>query len=365
MISGGGTGGHVYPALAVVETFRRDPNEINCSYLVWVGHRNGLEQRLVEQAQIEFQGISAAGLRGKNPVSWLSGFMQLGQGYLQSRQLIAHYRPDVLFVTGGYVCVPTTLAAYHQGVPILIYLPDIEPGQAIRFLSRYASKVAVTNETAQSFFPPGLTTVTGYPVRDTLYQLDKNMAQTTFHLDPTLPTLLVTGGSQGARSINKAIANQNALNTLLLQVQIIHSCGQLDIIWAEKIRMLLPELLKSRYHLYAYIDQMPSAMAAADLVVCRAGASSLGELPAAGVASILVPYPHSGAHQWANATYMVEQGVAWIIADHELDDKLTETIINLLHIPKTRLKMSQTAKSLARPSAAIQIAHQLKALSER
>jgi UDP-N-acetylglucosamine--N-acetylmuramyl-(pentapeptide) pyrophosphoryl-undecaprenol N-acetylglucosamine transferase len=167
MISGGGTGGHVYPALAVVQAFKdKHPLE-----LLWLGSRGGLEKGLVEQAGIPFRGISAAGLRGKNPLALLEGVLKLSRGYWQSRRLLAEYQPDVLFITGGYVCAPVSIAAHQAGIPILIYLPDIEPGQAIKFLSRYATKVAVTAPPTQAFFPVGLTVVTGYPVREALIKL--------------------------------------------------------------------------------------------------------------------------------------------------------------------------------------------------
>lgn len=350
----------MYPALAVVQALKdKHPLE-----LLWLGSRGGLEQGLVEQAGIPFRSISAAGLRGKNPLALLEGVLKLSQGYWQSRRLLAEYQPDVLFTTGGYVCVPMTVAAHQAGIPILIYLPDIEPGQAIKFLSRYATKIAVTAPPTQAFFPVGLTVVTGYPVREALYQTDPQVARARLNLEPNLPVILVFGGSQGARSLNKVIANPMALRRLLAGAQLVHISGHLDVGWTQAVYRALSPVCQVRYHLYPYLPtEMPDAFAAADLIICRAGASILGEIPAVGVPAILVPYPHSGAHQWANAYYLADRGAAIIIADAELETKLVETALKLLNDPEKRSQMSAASRQLALPEAARAVAAELEELS--
>ncbi len=350
----------MYPALAVVQTLKdKHPLE-----LLWIGGRGGLERGLVEQAGIPFRGISAAGLRGKNPLALLEGVLKLSQGYWQSRRLLAEYQPDVLFTTGGYVCVPVSIAAHRAGIPILIYLPDIEPGQAIKFLGRYATKVAVTAPPTQTFFPTGLTVVTGYPVREALYQTDPQVARARLNLEPNLPVILVFGGSQGARSLNKVIANPVALRRLLAGAQLVHISGHLDAEWTQAAYRALPPACQARYHLYPYLhSEMSDAFAAADLIICRAGASILGEIPAVGTPAILVPYPHSGAHQWANARYLADQGAAIIIADSELETKLVESALELLNDPEKRSRMSAASRQLARPEAARAVAAELEEMS--
>jgi UDP-N-acetylglucosamine--N-acetylmuramyl-(pentapeptide) pyrophosphoryl-undecaprenol N-acetylglucosamine transferase len=329
--------------------------------LLWVGSETGLEKDLVARADIPYRGISAAGLRGKNPAAALVGLIKLLRGYWQSRRLMADYQPDVLFVTGGYVCAPITLAAHRAGIPVVIYLPDIQPGQAIKFLSRYATKIAVTAPPAQAFFPPGLTVVTGYPVRKELYNTDRRTARARLNLASNRPTILIFGGSQGARSINKAIARPKALAELLAQGQIIHLTGRLDADWTQAVKEALPEALKRHYHLYPYLHQeMTDAFAAADLIISRAGASILGEAPAAGAPSILAPYPYSGAHQWPNAQYLADQGAAIIVADDELEKSLVKTALDLLNNTDKRLSMAAAARRLARPQATHAIAAQLE-----
>lgn len=357
MISGGGTGGHVYPALAVLKT-------LNHTETLWVGSENGLEKDLVQRAKLAYKGIAAGGLRGKSPIAMTKGFLALGKGYRQSKRLLKQFKPDVLFVTGGYVCVPMTLAAHRAGIPILIYLPDIEPGKAIKFLSRFAAKIAVTAPPAQDFFPAGLTAVTGYPVRAELYEGDKDAARGVFNLEANRPTVLIFGGSQGARSINRTTAETDTLSKLLAHAQLIHVTGTKDAARTKDIWEELPAELQRYYHLYDYLHtEMTDAFKAADLIVSRAGASILGEAPAAGVPSILIPYPYSGAHQWANARYMVKQGAAIAIPDVDLGTDLADTILSLLKDDVRRAKMIIAAQNLAKPNAAQSIGKLLQDLS--
>ncbi len=345
----------MYPALAVVQTLK--PN----TEILWVGSRGGMEKSLLARAEIPFRGIDAAGLRGKNPLAMAKGVFTLLKGYRQSRKLLREFQPDVLFVTGGYVCVPMTLAAHRAGVPVVIYLPDIQPGQAIKFLSRYADRVAVTAPDARQYFPDGLTVVTGYPVRPELYTADRDTARQRFNLDPALPTVLVFGGSQGARSINRAIANRDALNQLLSHAQLIHISGNRDAEWTQAMWNDLPSAQQQLYRLYPYLhSEMADVFAAADVIISRAGASILGEAPAVGVPSILVPYPYSGAHQWQNARYMEKQGAAITVPDEKLPTDLLPTTIALLTDGDRRAAMAKAAKKLARPDAARAIARLLE-----
>lgn len=348
----------MYPALAAVHALD------SVTEILWVGSETGLEKGLVQQADIPFKGISAAGLRGKNPIAMLTGLARLGKGYVQSKRLLAEFKPDVLFVTGGYVCAPVTIAAHRMGIPVLIYLPDIQPGQAIKFLSRYATRIAVTAPPAQAFFPAGLAVVTGYPVRNELYTADRQSARQRLNPEADCPTILVFGGSQGARSINQAVTQPDTLATLLARAQLIHISGTPDADRMQAIRNGLSAEQQARYHLYPYLHaEMPDAFAAADLIISRAGASILGEAPAVGVPSILVPYPYSGAHQWPNAQYMADQGAAVIVADADLPQKLRDTVVDLLDDTQERASMALAARKLAKPDAAQAIAEQLSQIS--
>ncbi len=332
---------------------------------MWVGSVGGMEQRLVERAGLTFEAISAIGLRGKNPLAMAGGLWTLGRGYRQSRAIIRRFQPAALFVTGGYVCVPVTLAAWRAGVPVLIYLPDIVPGLAIKFLARFAERVAVTAAETQAFFAPGQTLVTGYPTRPDLFaaaESGKAAARQRLGLEADRPVLLLFGGSRGARSLNKALTKDVA--AYLEICQIIHVTGTLDAAWVAEKRAALSPALRDNYHVSAYLhDEMIWALAAADLVISRAGASTLGEFPAAGLPAILVPYPYAGAHQKQNADYLARQRAALIIDDAELDEKLRETVLTLLTDTETLETMSQASRALARPDAARRVAQAIVELT--
>ncbi|UCC88579.1 MAG: undecaprenyldiphospho-muramoylpentapeptide beta-N-acetylglucosaminyltransferase [Anaerolineales bacterium] len=363
MISGGGTGGHVYPALTVADWLAID--NLPPPAICWVGSTGGAEEKLVARAGIPFEGISAKGLRGKNPLAILDGLWTLRRGIQQARRLVASFQPDVLFVTGGYVCTPVTLAARLAGVPALIYLPDMQPGLAIKFLARFADRVAVTARPAMRHFRPGQAVVTGYPVRRKLFERDRAEARARWGLGPEdkQSVLLVFGGSQGARSINQAVSR--GIEALLSIAQVIHISGQRDADWTQAGRASLPESLKARFHLHAYLhEEMVDALLAADLVVSRAGASTLGEFPAAGLPAVLVPYPYAGAHQWDNAQYLVQANAAVTIDDADLGTDLLPTVLDLLRDSDRRAEMQRAARALARPDAAQRIVHELKELAQ-
>lgn len=325
-----------------------------------------MEQALVERAGLTFEPISALGLRGKNPITAAGGLWALSQGYRQSHQIIRRFQPEVLFVTGGYVCVPVTLAAWQTKLPIIIYLPDLEPGLAIKFLARFASRVTVTAPEVQRFFKPGLAVVTGYPVRRELFlpvdkqakQERKALARRHLELSDDMPVLLVYGGSQGARSINQAITNQ--IEAYLEVCQVVHVTGMLDQAWVQARRDKLPEALQARYHVSAYLhDEMVAALQAADLVISRAGASVLGEFPAAGLAAILVPYPYAGAHQTLNANYLTRHQAAIMLHDADLNQLLKETTISLITNKEKLHAMSQACQRLAKPEAATHLVQEI------
>lgn len=328
-----------------------------------------MEQALVERAGLTFEAIAAMGLRGKNPWAAAQGLWALSQGYRQSRQFIRRFRPDVLFVTGGYVCVPVTLAARQAGVPVIIYLPDIEPGLAIKFLARFASKVAVTAPEAQQFFKPGLTVVTGYPVRDDLFSPStrgegRGELRRRLGLREDLPVLMVFGGSRGARSINQAVAQE--LESYLPLCQVVHVTGTLDEAWVLARRAELSPEWQTRYRVSAYLhDEMVMALLAADLVISRAGASVLGEFPAAGLPAILVPYPYAGAHQQRNADYLVKHQAAVTITDAELSQRLKETVIELMTNQDKLQAMSRASARLAHPEAATRLAQAIVEVRDR
>lgn len=338
------------------------------SAICWVGSYNGMERTLVERNGIPFMSITASGVRGRGLFQAVQGIITLARGFVQARRLIAAFRPNILFATGGYVCAPVVLAAWLAHIPILIYLPDVEPGLTIRWLARFAKRVAVSTAASVRFFRPGQAVVTGYPVRQALWtrhdqaSARKRLGLTAQPIGGEERVLLVMGGSQGAHSINRAICDR--IEDLLAEAQVIHLTGRRDVEWVRERRIALPDALRFRYHVHDYLEEeMADALLAADLVVARAGASTLGELPAAGVPSILVPYPYAGAHQWANANFLAGAGAAVIVPDHKVDSQLVPTVISLLRDTTRREAMRRAMCGLAQPDAAERIARELRELA--
>jgi len=387
LLCGGGTGGHVYPALAVAAAIAADsraPGGPAAPPLVYVGGVGGMEERIVAQeSALPFRGIPAAALRGRGPVGLARGLGALARGVAAARRLLAELRPAAILGTGGYVCVPLFLAARARGVPAMIYLPDVVPGLAVRLLSRVADLTAVNVEDALQHlgFAAGhpRTIVAGYPVRAELFHQDRAACRRAFGLDEGSPVALVYGGSRGARSVNRAIAA--LLPDLLQACQLIHVCGREgDEAWLREAAARLPDGLQRRYTLFPYLasgDREPKgqgdmvrAFGAADLAICRSGASTLAELPAAGLPAVLVPYPY--VHQDENADYLVRRGAAVKVADAAMlgtgrpqDGPLFQQVIRLLRDEHERQRMAERSRALARPDAARHLADALRGLAAR
>jgi UDP-N-acetylglucosamine:LPS N-acetylglucosamine transferase len=321
-----------------------------------------MESDLVQRAGLPFRPIHGAGVHG---VGWRLPLnaMDLARGLFEALGLVRAYQPDVVFVTGGFITAPVAVAAWLNRVPVLLYLPDIEPGLAARLIGRLARRIAVTVKDSKQFFARGArqVLVTGYPTRPGLDAVTRAEAQAALDLEPGRAVLLVTGGSRGARSINRAVLK--ALPDWLKDYQVIHLTGQLDWQEVEQARAALPAAQQARYHAFPFLHEMGQALAAADLVVSRAGASALGEYPLFGLPSILVPYPRAWRYQKVNADYLVRRGAALRLNDEDLPERLATQVRALLDDPRRLAGMRQAARSALRPGAAEQIAAELARLA--
>jgi UDP-N-acetylglucosamine--N-acetylmuramyl-(pentapeptide) pyrophosphoryl-undecaprenol N-acetylglucosamine transferase len=281
-------------------------------------------------------------------------------GTLQSLGLMLRYRPQALLLTGGWANVPIALAAWVFRVPMLIYLPDIEPGKTIQYLSKIATKVAITVPDSAQYFQAGQTVVTGYPLRASVRSATREAAQRHFGLDPQRQTLLVFGGSRGARSINQAVA---ALVPAFLAdgLQIIHISGTLDAAEVATAKANLTH--SSHYHVYDYLEQeMGLALAVADVVIARAGASTLGEFPYFGLPSILVPYPYAWRYQKTNADWLASRGAAVRLDDEKMSSELLSTVRGILEPPRYAA-MQAAAQVLAQPHGTARLAQEFVQLT--
>ena len=367
----------MYPALSVLKQMMsvnpdllpKDPAQTrqiptDKLQVLWVGGHGGMEEDLVKREGFRFETIPAAGVHG---VSWryLPGNLwQLARGFFSSRRILRKFRPDVLFFTGGYVAVPMALAArLSRKAKSLLYVPDIEPGQALKMIARFSDCVTMTVEETKTFFPEHPSkVVTGYPLRPGLDAWSSAEARTFFALKEQLPVLLVFGGSKGARSINQAVVA--ALPELLQEMQVIHITGKLDWQMIEQAREGLSSEQLNRYRPFTYLyDDIGAAMSLASLAVTRAGAATLGELPAFGLPAILVPYPYAWHYQRVNASYLAKNGAAIQIEDSQLDQQILPNVKALMADKEQLERMSMAMRSLAKPDAAARIGKLILELS--
>ena len=371
ILSGGGTGGHVYPALAVAAELKTDAQTV-----AYVGSIGGMEEAIVQrESNLSFYALPAAALRGRSPWELLRGLRTMLSGVRAALRLLRELQPRAILGTGGYVCVPLFVAARLRGIPTMIYLPDVVPGLAVQVLSRLATRTAVN--VADALPRLGLRVgpralITGYPVRQELFTTTRADARRAFNSSQR-PLILVYGGSRGARSINQAVAQ--LLPTLLAEADILHVCGREgDVDFLHAAAAGLPAELQARYTLVEYLEQqgqrtMTAALAAADLAICRSGASTLAELPAVGLPAVLVPYPY--VHQDENADYLVRHGAAVKVSDGEMlgtgaaeHGALARAVLGLLRDERARATMAAHSRALAQPAAARLLAQALQQLAE-
>jgi UDP-N-acetylglucosamine--N-acetylmuramyl-(pentapeptide) pyrophosphoryl-undecaprenol N-acetylglucosamine transferase len=354
---GGGTGGHVYPALAVAAALR-NLNEGSEPEMLYVGVRGKLDRDIATRDGLAFRSVTAGPLRGGSAIGAARGGAKLVAGTAQALSILRGFKPDVVFASGGYGSVGVGLAARAWRRKLLLFLPDVEAGMAVKTLARVADRIAVTVPPAKAQFPSGKTVVTGYPVRDAFFTAERTVAREALGLDPILPTLLVSGASSGASRLNHAVSSWA---TDFLEIgQMVHLCGPNDESWLRAGIEMLPQELRERYHLHSYLHEgMPLALAAADLAVMRSGASVLGELPAARLPAILVPGVYEGGYdQHANARFMEESDAAVVLPQERIEE-LHSMVMYLINNETRLTNMRAALGRLARPEAAENLARLL------
>jgi UDP-N-acetylglucosamine--N-acetylmuramyl-(pentapeptide) pyrophosphoryl-undecaprenol N-acetylglucosamine transferase len=333
----------------------------NRAEMLWAGDQEGMEFHLVQRRGIPFKHVPAAGFHGVGIRSLPGNIRRMSNGYLAARKTVDSFQPNAILLTGGYPGVPIALA--RAGTPLMLYVPDIEPGSAARLISRWADQIMVTTEDSLGYYPdPDRVKIVGYPVRSWLRRLPKDQARAHFGMNPEEGVVLIFGGSRGARSINRAV--WVALQRLLSSTQLIHITGELDWPEGQAVGEQLEPALKNRYAVFPYLhEEMGVAFSAADLVVSRAGAAVLGEYASFALPSLLVPYPHAWRYQSVNAEFLVHRGSALQIDDSELDHTLAPLIVELLQDPERLANMSAAAAQLAEANAAKKIADELMLLA--
>jgi UDP-N-acetylglucosamine--N-acetylmuramyl-(pentapeptide) pyrophosphoryl-undecaprenol N-acetylglucosamine transferase len=349
LIAGGGTGGHLFPGLAVAEVARERIPGVRIRF---VGGMR-LEARVLTDAGWPFDTVAARPLPRRLGLGQFAALAVNAAGSLQALGLLRRAHPDAVLATGGYVCGPVGLAAVLLGIPLVLQEQNALPGLVNFWLARWAQAISVP--APMRGFPADRVAVTGVPVRPGVLQGDRRRARRTFGLEPERFTVLVLGGSQGALTLNRAI-DEAATLMMYEPIQVLHQTGREHLEWVRKDighrEHIGPPVI--RQVALPFIEQMGEAYAASDLVLCRAGASTLAEVTAWGLPAILVPYPYAaGAHQDANARRLAEAGAAEVIPDASLTGlRLAEVLRGFLQDPGRREAMAEGSRSLARPDAA-------------
>jgi len=342
LIAAGGTGGHIYPGIAVAqEIMRRHPD----AKVQFIGTARGLETRLVKQAGFELSLIDSAGLKNVGKMARMRGLVVLPKSFREAWKIIRKFQPDVVVGAGGYVSGPVVLMAALSNRPTLVMESNALPGWTNRVLARFVDRAAVSFEQSLPFFR-GKGIVTGNPVRREFFAIPAKQR------DPMRFAVLVFGGSQGARAINEAmVAALPQLNGFRSVLHVTHQTGEADL---DKTRAAYTAAGWNEVIVRPYIDDMVASFAAADLVICRAGATTTAELIAAGKAAIMIPFPFAADdHQRKNAEALESVGAARMILQQNLSaDRLATEIIGLVQAPEKVSAMEEASRKLARGDAA-------------
>ncbi len=376
LLTGGGTGGHIYPALAVAESLRMlDPGV----EILFVGAAGGMEERLVPRAGLTFAGVPAAGIVGRGAGRTARALLLLAAGTRRALGILRRFRPHVVVGTGGYASVPVGLAAVVLRFPLVLQEQNAVPGLANRLLARRAALVALGYEAARRRLPPhARVLVTGNPVRASVLAASREEARSALGLAPEEALVVAFMGSRGSATVNRALVEAAAVLEGTPGLRLLVATGQAH--WEETLAALgragilgprlddPPEVRTARGNttFVPYLFDMERALAAADLVVCRAGAVTLAEITARGLPAVVVPSPHvTHGHQEANAAVLGAAGAAEIIAEKGLAGRrLAATVLRLAGDAGRRAAMAAASRALGNPAAARDVAQAVLAVAE-
>ncbi|REL24262.1 undecaprenyldiphospho-muramoylpentapeptide beta-N-acetylglucosaminyltransferase [Rhodohalobacter sp. SW132] len=360
LLAAGGTGGHVYPAISIADAVRAIHPD---SEILFVGTRDRMEWQAVPGAGYDIKSVWISGFHRRLTPQNLLFPLKLIVSLIQSRSILKNFKPDVLVSCGGFASGPVGWVAAKMGIPVVIQEQNSFPGVTNRMLAKHAQRIFTAFEAADQFLPAEKITLTGNPVRSRISVQNRDEALDHFDFSSDKPVLLVLGGSGGALAINNAM--EEAIVDLHHEhnIQVIWQCGKkyYDELSARINTSDFPNL-----RLLGYINNMPAAYGAADLVLTRAGAGTCSELMLIGKPSILVPSPNvAGDHQTKNAASMVENGASVLVTEPELDELITVRIHELIKDQQKLEKMSHAAAKLAKPNAAHEIADTLFEIAEQ
>lgn len=369
VLSGGGTGGHIYPALAIAGELRRREPEVEILYL---GSREGMEAEIVPRQGLDFRGIAAAGFVGRGLGGRVAGILSLLRGFGEARRILSAFHPQAVVGTGGYASLPAGLAAVSLRLPLFLQEQNAYPGLANRLLSPFCRELFLAWEEARPFFPRrARCRVVGNPIRREVVEADRGESRASLGMEEGEFLCLIFMGSRGSLTVNRVLAE--SLPELVGRhpgLRVVWVSGRDHYGW---VRRALEEkgmggegpgsgpVGKSRLELHPYLHDLPRYLAAADLVVCRAGALTLAEITARGVPSLLIPSPYvAHGHQEANARALARRGAAAVIREEELTPSRLGREVGELIANREKLgRMARAARELGRPEAGARIAERL------
>lgn len=347
IITGGGTGGHIYPALSIA---RKIKDKYNDAEILYVGTEKGLESKLVPKEGFTFHSIRVKGFSRKLSKDTLKSMKELALGMNDARRVLKEFSPDVVIGTGGYVCGPVVFLAAMKKIPSIIHEQNAFPGVTNKILSKVVDRVAASfEESKERFSNLEKVKITGNPIRQDLFKINKDSAYRDLEVKKNIPLVLCFGGSGGQKSLNDAMLKFIAKNSNNKFIQILHITGERFYEnFVDDLKKMGIDNLDSNVKIVPYFYEMPKALNIADIAITSGGAITIAELTAIGIPSIIVPKAYTAEnHQEYNAKALEKQGAGIMIKENELNaDILSETIYSLLDDPKKLKEMSSKSKSI-------------------
>jgi len=365
LIAAGGTGGHLYPALAIA-SYLKEVDSAN--HILWVGGGRELEFKIVSSEGFKFKKISIQSYPRTLSIKWVVFWLNLGVSFAQSLGILLWFKPQVVVGMGSFHSYPVVMLAFFLGIPTLICEQNVHPSLSNRFLCRWVSKIAISFPQTKDFFPLKVRDkihFTGNPLRSQIFKVKREEALKKLGLDKDKFTLLFAGGSQGAHTLN--LSAIEAIKLLEKEgfsdkIQIIFITGKNDLKWVEESS----KTIKTKSLILSYLNQMEYAYNASDLIICRSGATTISEITVLGLPAILIPYPcATEEHQLKNAKVLQKRGAASIITEEEISgEKLKENILKLINDRNLLKEMGRESKVLGKPEATGEVVKIIYSLAE-
>lgn len=362
IFTGGGTGGHLYPAISAARVLKEKYPD---SKILFVGSRDGVEASLIPKEGFDIKFVTCSAFY-KNPMKLAVGAAKILRGVASSLSVISSFKPDVVVGSGGYVSAPVTFAAFIKKIPVVLLEQNTLSGKTNRLIGKIAKKICISFEGSASEFPKGKTVFTGNPVRTDIVSAQRSESRKKLNIGEDRTCILITGASQGAKSINEAILDC-AARWKDKKWTLLHLTGSKNF---DEVKSAAEDFFKQQhaldYRIIPFMDDISSAYAACDLVIARAGATTIAEITARGIPAVFVPYPYAAEdHQKKNALFLEKEGAGIVIEDSYLKDKLASSVENLISDTSLTASMAEKSRRLGKPDAVFEILKVLESFKSK